>query len=295
MLGRMVGIAGVTCLLSLALLGSSGTAVAAERPANCRDHVAVDYLRPLRRLPDVHQPPNGQLEFAPRVELHPVATSPIQVSGGYFGYAFSVHDSSREWKPNWRVRARIARVDRKGEEGRILDEKRRVLGRVRGIDQLRFALPLRFGNGIFRYTLEIERLSGHRLATFEQYVRVVPRHFAAGLWLDATQYQPGSSLYLQVRNFGSLRLRYLEGGSMEMWDGEDWVRANFGLPERRRSRKLVVRTVKKRVVLFAGQASRCAVVTLPLNAPPGKYRMNVSVSTRYAESPRQLYESFEVS
>lgn len=272
-------------------VGTKGSAKA-EEPPGCQKQVAVDYLRPLSRLPVVHRPPEGRLGVAPRVELNPVANDLVQVSGGYFGYGFSVQDPSREWAPHWRVKAEITRVNTKGEDGPVLDEKRRVLERVRDSDELGFALPLRFGNGVFRYTIEIERLNGHHLATFEQYVRVVPRHFAAEGWLDAMQYQPGDSLYLQVRNFGSLRLTFAEGGQFEVFNGSAWVRAGFQFPGRRFKGR--TRNIRRRVVLYAGQASGCSLVPLPSDAPPGKYRVNVAVSTAYAERPRHLYAPFEI-
>jgi hypothetical protein len=282
---------GSMLLVSYVLLTLVPSAMAAEfgQPKSCQDNVAVDYLRPLRELPPVHPPPEGKLGFAPSVELYSPWDGLARVGGESFGYAFSVEGPLKEWEPDWRVRAEIVRVNSKSQEDRVLDEKHRVLEEVKGFGTVDFSLPLRFGNGIFRYRLEIERLSGRRLATFEQYVRVVPRRFAARLWLNSTQYWPGDPLYFQVRNLGSLPVTFAEGAQqIEVFNGSTWEPASFQLSRGGRR-------VYRRATLFAGQASNCSVFTLPPDAPPGKYRLTKRVATFDAEWPHHLRATFEIN
>jgi len=284
-ISTIIGVA--ICLLASLGLPSSGEGMGSNEPDACRKRIVSDYLRPLNGLPAAHPPPaNGRLRGAPRrVHLYPVMDGLIQVGGNSFGYAFSVEGLLREWRPGWIVRSQLARVAMNGREGQVLEAQQRTLGRIRSVKMLNFSLPLRFGTGIYRYRLEIESGDSKRIAVYDQYVRVVPRHFNAGVWLNAEHYRPGAELFSQVRNFGTLQVTFGEDIQVEVFNGSTWVQADFQSPSRRN---------KRLAVLLAGQASSCSALTIPLAAPPGRYRIHKSILTQYARAARQRYVGFEI-
>jgi hypothetical protein len=104
----------------------------------CGKGLAVDYASPFRHMPSVHSPPeSGALPFAPKeVLLYQIGPSQIRNNGGTFGYALTGGSSSGVTNLGWLITTKLARVDRRGKDLRVVQSEQRKVGVVRGFLRL---------------------------------------------------------------------------------------------------------------------------------------------------------------
>lgn len=284
---RLLCIALVCLPVFLSMSGVAGGSTNAEKTTGgCGNRVTVDYLLPLSKLPPASPPPqNGQLGFASKqVSLYPVMDGLVQNPDDLFGYAFSFDGDPSDWNPGWKVEATLSRVDHEGTSGPVLLQRRRALADGRDLGALDFGVPLGFGKGLFLYQLKIKNRKGTLLRAFDQYARVLPRRVAMNLWVESEHYRPEDSVRVQVRNPGTVPIRFAPGGSVDVQTAGGWSPTGiyFG------SRKRVA------VVIPPGQSSRCYAFKLPGTIEAGNYRVRMRAGTNFWKKSRSLLAYFDV-
>lgn len=239
------------------------------RAALCPVGRPIDYLAPLRHLPQIREiPPNHRLPFAP----HNLTVLPFKelLAGGGKG-GFEIFSTSRR-KVNsldWTVTLTARRVNAKGELGGSLGTRR---VRLRGShsysrEPLYLEMNIPRKPGFYRTDLTIQR-PHHPPATFSQYIRVVTPKRNAVLHLARSSYLPGETVTMRLENHGTVYLDLSEDRFLEQWDGAQWVRVeeeeswSFGIGR----------------VLPPGAVWKCERLLLPATLPPGSYRVEKSIS-----------------
>jgi hypothetical protein len=279
----------IFCLIGMALSSyMPAEASEASRGVFCGRNLAVDYASPFRRMPPVHPPPeSGALPFAPKEALlYQVAPSQIRNSGGTFGYAFTGGRSARVTNLGWLITTQLARVNRRGEALRVVQSKQRKVDVIRDLRNLNFGLSLTDGAGLYRYEIEFQRLNGHRLASYSQYVRVLPRHVRPVLRASAAKYRPGELAKLQVVNFGTTPISYGEGTQIYVLDDGVWI-PSTAFPSKK--------VLRRAVVLQAGEAGSCEDLAIPSGTPPGSYRVEKQVPPSVSGATRRVVAEFQVA
>ncbi len=249
--------------------------------------IVIDYLRPFKSMPPASPPPvSGRLPFAPRdLYLEPFASNRVLAGGGHFGYVFGTRNAPlADLNLRWLAIVRLETINKKGARQRSVTVQRRRLAKVNSLAELDFTLTLTPSPALYRYHLEFRRLSGHLLARYDQYVRVVRRKVRASIHTDSIQARPGEGIDLQLVNEGTEAIDYGEGGLVSFWNGENWVAAF----------KINSRGNKQAFVLEAGRAGRCESLEIPSHAPSGRYRIQKRISTRTWPSKRLITAPMEV-
>jgi hypothetical protein len=131
-------LSGIGALASIALVSVSVHLAAAaipeedsEEKAFCADTVVRDYNAPFGRMKPLHEvPESGLLPFAPRGVSLKVLDSGLRVGRGSVGFALV--DSAVDLKRslNWRVTAKLVRVDGRGHPSTFLKKGRWHLAQI---------------------------------------------------------------------------------------------------------------------------------------------------------------------
>lgn len=246
----------------------------------------MDYSAVVRSKP-VAKPPSksGTLGFAPKaVRIYPIVDGLVQSPGGSFGYALSLAQKPKRWKPNWRVRWSISRVRSDGTLGGEINSRKKVLSSLEELMGAVFDVPLTAGTGLYRYTIDFQRLNGSGLGKFSQYVRVLPRHFAARLSADPLQVSRSQSIHYKVENLGTVPISFDERSEVQIRGDSGWRPSEIGY----------VKPMRRARVLFPGEATGCMNISIPETAALGQYRVKVDAWTDRARNPRHLYVPFTV-
>lgn len=277
------------CLAGVVLAGLVAAPVAAaEAPAFCRERFARDYEAPLRDMPGLRPPPEGELPFGPHnFGIHRIGGRPIALEGAAFGYRFSgKNDPYRVVDLGWHVKATFRAVDGKGRVRRLLGVREWRVGRVRELGSLQLSFPAKHP-GFFRVNLRFETLSGRRLGSYRDYFRVLRRSTDVGLRLSGESFHPGEAVFVEIANRGAGTISGQGGLELERDEGGAW--ASVPLPPTPES----VRDI--RWLIGPGEAGGCERQELPADLLPGSYRFSAPVFVVNERKKRDLQAQFDVA
>jgi hypothetical protein len=280
-------------VIAASTLGSMPSAVAVAYepvPPFCRKTVLHDYLRPLKRMPTLHEvPASGQIGFGPSNLLLQQSQS-LVVGEGEAGYTITPRDyRGSPAHPRWNLVTTLSKVDWRGRPTEILGRSRERIATV-GRDSSAgpgFQLDMQ---GVYRIAMIIRNRSGHLLRIFGHYVRVVKATRKAQLGTDRDVFRPGETVFARVENFGTATALFGAPYRVEKEAGSSWVLANEN-PQGP--------WIMPLYLVGPGSTSRgCAGgFWIPPTMSPGRYRIVKSVE--FAVNPRRrnpidLYGEFEV-
>jgi hypothetical protein len=261
---------------------------AAEGAADCRERFVRDYEAPLREMPGLRPPPQGELPFGPRnFGIHRIERSPIALQGANFGYRFGGKNGGyRVLDLGWHVKATFRSVSPDGRVRRLLGVKEWRERRVKDLDPLQLSLPAEHP-GFFRVDLRFERLDGRRLGSYRDYFRVLRRSTDVGLGVEGMSFHPGESVYARIVNAGAGWIRTKGEFGVQREEGGTWV----DVP-----RAPTAESVRRITTLIApGEYGNCHRYDLPADAAPGRYRFSARAFVVNELKMRTVTAPFEVS
>lgn len=245
-------------LLALALV-SAPSAVASSEPPFCQSATLHDYLKPLRRMPELRE-----LPFRRRAEplfrgVRIGAAGPsLAVNGGRAGYQL-------QWdgNPRWDITLTFEQVTPSGSVIKRLGRRHLRLGALAPALITEPAFTMSGKPAFYRTTLAIRSASGRKLAEFGNYYRVIRPSVHVRLATDAPTYRPGDTLFARVEDHGAAFVLFGEELAIEKREGEVWIPAP-GLPGP---------VVTPLTFVAPGTTSNlCAVFPIPASMPTGRYR-----------------------
>lgn len=258
------GVIQLLALLALSLALVPGAAAAepeAAEPSFCEGHVLHDYLAPLKRMPELREPPYRATGRVFRLRGVRIAASgpSLAISGGSAGYQLN-------WdaNPRWDVTVILSRVDWRGRVVQRIGQRRLRLGKLAPAITTEPGFVLSGEPAAYRTTLTIRSPSGRKLAEYGNYYRVVKPTIRARLALSAPAYSPGATLFARVENPGAAFALFGQEYAIEKLEGETWVRA----PESPGAFKMPLYFIEP------GRTSgHCTVFPIPTSMPAGRYRL----------------------
>jgi hypothetical protein len=126
---------------------------------------------------------------------------------------------------------------------------------------------------------EVEFLdaSGERLGLYYEYLQVVPFTFNVRLGLSRSVVSPGEGLRFRLENLGTREMSYGLFFWLERFDKGRWTRVlDSG------------KVFSVAYGLHAGGAGYCERVRVPVDAPPGRYRVKKEFTWRDGPA-REIY------
>lgn len=288
-LGRGKSRSAAAVLLCTLLVLAPASAATAATPPFCKGRVVRDDARPLARMPAEKPPPEGELPFGPRnLSMYRLNFgSKVVLDGSHLGYRFAAKGGqARVLRLNWDVRSVLRRVDRDGRVLETVDTLHMRLDEVKGVDLLQF--PFGAHPGLYRIDFVFRTLDGRKLASYNEYFRVVPRRVKLRLAINRDAFKPGETAYARVLNLGTVPVALRPGFVVNREENGGWARV-LALPASEQS------IDDFRWTLAGGQASPCVAFPIPADAAAGAYRF-VSSTLVYGKVRRQtLSEGFEIS
>jgi hypothetical protein len=272
-------------VLALILVAAPSPAAAADQPepAFCASKTLHDYLAPVKRMPELRE-----LPYRRRAEplFHGVrigASGPtLAVNGGSAGYQL-------QWdaNPKWDVTVTLARVNWRGEAVQRMGQRHLRLGELAPAVITEPHFPLPGTPAVYRTTLVIRSHSGHKLAEFGNYYRVIRHTVHARLAPNAKAYRPGATLFARVEDPGAAFVLFGEEFFIEKLEGVEWV----PVPEAPFPMGLYF-------VAPGTTSNHCTVFPIPASMPMGRYRLSQEVVIAWPSQRRQrrpmLHAEFDV-
>lgn len=277
------------CLAGVALASLFCAAgAAAERPAFCEERYARDYEAPLRGMPGSHPPPQGELPFGPRnFSIHRIDRTPLVLEGGHFGYRFGgKNEGHRVLDLGWKASAIAWVVDATGHRQRLLGIHRWHVRKVKDLGKLQLAFPAR-RPGFFRIDLRFSTLSGHRLASFRDYFRVLRRSTDVDIRTNGESFHVGEAVYGLLENRGAGTIVAPAFLEVERSESGSWIE----VPQPPSPESIM----RERWWMESGEVSRCHSFDLPLDAPSGSYRFSASVYVVNEQRRETVTAPFQVA
>ena len=263
-------------------------AAAAEAPSFCRERFVRDYEAPLREMPRLRPPPQGELPFGPRnFSIHRIDRTSLALEGSRFGYRFGgKNEGARVLNLNWRASAVAHVVDANGRVKRTFGVRRWRVHRVKDLDPLELAFPADHP-GFYRVDLRIAALDGRRHVAYRDYFRVLRRSNDVAIEVSAESVHPGESIWgaLEYRGAGNLSSRGYLG--VERDEGGTWVPVMQ--PPSPRS------VAGWNWLLSSGEIAHCDRFDVPLDAAPGTYRFSTLVNLANTQKKVAVTGSFLVA
>jgi len=243
----------------------------AEAPSFCRERYVRDYEAPLREMPRLRPPPEGELPFGPRnFGIHRIGRTPLALQGSRFGYRFGgKNEGARVLNLNWRATAVTRVVDANGRPKRLIGTRRWRVHRAKDLEPLQLAFPAAHP-GFYRVDLRIATLDGRRHVAYRDYFRVLRRSNEVGIRVSAERVWPGEVVWGLLENPGAGQLStrgYLE---LERAEDEAWV--PVPVPASPRS------VMGFGWIIGPGEVGFCQRFDVPADAVPGNYRFSTRVN-----------------
>lgn len=265
--GQLVAIAGVMLVIWSAITGS----LAEAAQFSCRDRVLVDYAAPLAKMPG-DRLARGALDFGPRdVELRPGRS--VIVEREPIAYTLkldrAISEQGHVLRPahvGWGITLKLERVDRRGRPTGPPRERR---WRVESLRYPERHLGAQAGQGVYRISVTIRDLGGPTLASYRQFVRVLPLRRMLSVRINGdSQFSPGETVVARIENRGTteallplgvgLTAEHFEGGLWKKIETEPSPEATFPVGE----------------FIPPGRAARCSFFTIPADSTPGLLRLS---------------------
>lgn len=261
-------------LLAFSLAPVPGAAAAEPEPSFCQAETLHDYLAPLKRMPELREPPYRATGRSFRFRGATVAASgtSLAIGGGGSGYQL-MWDTN----PRWDLTVNLARVDWRGRFLWQIGWRHLRLGDLGAalIAEPNIALPRK--PGAYRTTLVIRSPSGRKLARFGNYYRVIKPTLETRLTPSSSTYRPGETLFARVENPGAAFVLFGQEYAIEKLEGESWVRA----PE---SPDAFVMPLY--FVAPGSTSGHCSVFPIPTSMPPSRYRISQEIVYGWQGEPR---------
>lgn len=188
-----------------------------------------------------------------------------------FGFGFSEHSyTDRGVRLDWTVTAQLWTIDRHGTTFREVDREKLFIGRLRTTHQPDIYVdPLKNRRGFYRFDMQIVNRGGKLMGSYSAYFKVVRPSWKPKLQLDRGVVQPGEQLLIRLENHGSEVVSYTEPFAVQRMEGERWMRAH----------DLTRRLWAKWLRFMGPGGSSCDSLSLPIDVPPGAYRVVKVVGT----------------
>lgn len=276
--------------LALVLWAAIAGSAAQASDLSCRDRLLVDYAQPLEKMPGDLLP--GQaLPFGP-TDLEWRSGRSVVVAGDPISYTLrlprSVSEDGRLVRParlGWDLGVRVDSVNRHGRPTGLVRERRWRVGVLR--HSVRW-FEVHAGPGLYRVSVGLRRLGGARLASYRQFIRVLPRRQNLGIGIrGGGSYRPGETVVGRVENRGTLEELLLGGTGLSVEHRQDgaWARVEPDEPPSV--------TFGPSEYLAGGRASGCSFFTIPADSEPGEYRFSALVEAGRGKF-RSIYRQFAV-
>jgi hypothetical protein len=143
--------------------------------------------------------------------------------------------------------------------------------------------------GLYRVSVKIQKLGGPILASYRQFIRVLPRrqNLAIAIRGDSI-FQPGETVVARIENRGTVEALLSTGSGLtvERLEGEAWKRVERPEPPSVQ--------FEDPEFLPGGRASRCSFFTIPTESVSGAYRFRAVVEARFGKR-RKVIAQFAVS
>jgi hypothetical protein len=221
-------------ILAVAMALAVGAVPTPAAAISCENEIIHDYAKPLKRLPELRQPPLvGTLPFAPaQVSFGQIGRGPLITGSGKVGFYLSYSsypDRHPSPRLNWIVAVSIAEIDGRGRTTkviRLIEEKVKRLPASEGEPSGDLSLAARISKpGLYRVQITFSRPSGERFGSYGGYVRLLRPTLDTGISLNKTSFYPGETLVATLENRGTEALSYGLGYAIESFDGMGWGRA----------------------------------------------------------------------
>lgn len=256
---------------------------------SCGDRVLTDYSHPLERLP-ANRLPGESLSFAPRdVELK--AGRSVVVDGEPIAYALTLNrpdfgSGPRPANLDWVLSLGLEPIDRHGRPTAEAERRRWRIGRLSTSER---QFGLRADPGLYRVSVGIRKLGGPVLASYRQFVRVLPSRWNLSISIrGGKSFRPGDTVTARIENRGTrevvlpagsgLAIERLERGTWTAIVPEQAPSVMFEDPE----------------FLAGGRASGCSFLAIPPDSTPGRFRFSADWQGG-AGKARTVFGSFFVS
>lgn len=182
-----------------------------------------------------------------------------------FGYGFSEDNYGGTLRLNWTVTAQLWAVDKNGTTFQEVDSGELKIGRLSALHQPNIYLdPPKDRRGFYRFDLQITDEAGKELGSYDVYFKVVRPFWKPKLGLDRKWVHPGGTVLSRVENFGSEIVQFGEDFRVQRFLQGRWLEQPDLLPSG---------WFLWLGALGAGGSGPCSSLSLPVDTPPGHYRV----------------------
>jgi hypothetical protein len=272
---RVLALGSTVLACSLLLISGPVPVIAKESTeinSFCTDKTVRDYRSPFRRMRALREvPESGRLPFAPRGVLIRVLDDGLRVGPGAIGFALIDNAIDQDRLLNWRITARLVRVDGRGRSGGLLKTRVWSLGTVDLHGEYgRLRLPVSGQPAFYRMDVTFRNNIGKNLGRYAAYFRVVKPNVDIELALSDRVLEQGQFPHARVENLGTEPVAPDSRIFLEQFDGQRWHPVTSYLTPGLRP--------SLRTVLSAGQAARCVEIRVPNEQGAGLYRITSKVA-----------------
>lgn len=293
MIGRRLGLELLIVGVALAIWGMVLEQAASGAEFSCRNRVLFDYARVLKGMPSNHLPGQGGLPFGP-ADLHLEVGRSVVVEEEAVSFTLAlrrpISSDGHVAQPanlGWTVALTLVPVNRIGHPTARPERRRWRVKRLRDPER-RF--DLRTAPGLYRASMTFRRVGEQTLATYRQFVRVLPLREKISIGVrDGTAYHPGDVVGARIENRGTNEALLPMGSGLvaERLEGETWVKVEAG-------EKAPSVMFEDPEFLPRGRASGCSFFTIPLDSASGSFRFSAVVQTG-SSKVRRVVRQFVVA
>lgn len=246
-----------------AALPSSAVALPWNSTPFCQGQPVAGFLKQLDRLPPVRDPEEFERlgPWAPR-SVYLSGSETIQTGPASVGWGLRYGILPR--RLDWLVTAEMTPVNLGGMPVGPTQTKQIKVGRPgrNAFGDLSFSVS--DDPAIYRVDISFRNAGGKVLGRFGKYFRIMETQSNVRLKLSATSYQPGGKLSARVENLGTEHVSYEVPYSIQLFDGQFWVRA----PQSPSGPWIMPLWISP-----PGRSGSCNSFWIPPDMPPGKYRV----------------------
>lgn len=214
--------------------------------------------------------------------MYPDTEGPVIVRPDQFGYGFS--DVGFERNPpveatplDWTVAAQLWSLDSAGTPTEEIDQRQIDIGRLDNAYQPHLNLSIPHVVDLYRYDIQFSDHDGNRLGSYSQYLRVVPEMVKVRLGINRRRFRPGQMIATRPEVLGTNWVTYGESFEVERMSNGHW--------------HLDPALTPREWLTWSGSAGlggagRCSPFKVPIDTPPGRYRVKKPVSAEVGRTHR---------